>query len=270
MAGCASQPVVQATRQLLVVPEFYTVQSGESLSSIAAKFNLNYMDIARINNIEAIDKIYVNQSLRLKGSAQNVNNSVVKTQPIEQAVEIKRENATPIQIKPIITNSNPQQNINNTGSQVGLSQQKPNNTITKPVTPAPIVSTIQPQPSAQGQWVLPSRGPIIDTFDVSKDKKGTFFGGKQGDSIYAAKEGEVVYADDGLKEYGKLILIRHNQGYITAYAHNQQLIAKVGDRVRAGQEIAKMGSTGAEKVMLQFQIRLDGKPVDPQQVLPIK
>ena len=79
----------------------------------------------------------------------------------------------------------------------------------------------------------------------------------------------MVYADDGLKEYGQLVLVRHVNGYITAYAHNSKLVVKNGDKVTAGQKIAEMGSTGTNKTMLEFQVRLDGKPIDPVSILPI-
>lgn len=82
-------------------------------------------------------------------------------------------------------------------------------------------------------------------------------------------DGQVVYAADGLKEYGNLILLKHINGYITAYAHNSKMIVKSGDNVQAGQKIAEMGSTGASSTMLEFQVRLDGKPVNPETVLPL-
>lgn len=255
--GCASKPVVQQNRKMVVVPEFYTVQAGESLSSIAAKFGLNYMHIAQLNQIQAVDKIYVNQSLRLQPGKQNLTTSV-QTRPIESAAEIKRESVSV--------------------STVGLGAQVTPTPVTPiiPVKPTlPTVSTPTTAPViavtkqiTQG-WALPSKGKVIDRFDVAKDKKGLYFGGNVGDPVYAAKDGEVVYSDNGLKEYGQLVLIRHTEGYITAYAHNSQLIAKVGDRVQAGQKIAEMGNSGATQVMLQFQIRLDGKPIDPATILAI-
>ena len=259
--GCASKPTVQQTRKMVYVPEFYTVQAGESLSSIAAKFNLNYMDIAAINQIDSVDRIYVNQSLRLRKSERDVV-SKVQTKPIEQNVEIKRESvvvSAPLQVNKTI--------------------EKPANTIVTPPTnqgknQSSLTTSSNanlPVIQASGlKWVLPSQGPVIKHFDVAQNLKGIRFGGKLGDPIYAASAGEVVYADDGLKEYGKLILLRHNNGYITAYAHNNQLIAKAGDRVETGQKIATMGNTGTSSVMLEFQIRLDGKPIDPKTILPLK
>ncbi|MEC8886271.1 MAG: peptidoglycan DD-metalloendopeptidase family protein [Pseudomonadota bacterium] len=259
--GCASKPTInQQSSRVFYVPEFYTVKSGDSLSKIAQKYGLDYREIARINNIETMDIIYVNQSLRLRGNSKNTSR-LVQTRPIQEQGTIQREsvltqaqNATvPNQVNVV------QPNIPTTAPAVGLGN-----------TPAP---TINPNPvatSTQGlNWVMPSNGRVIDRYDLSQNKKGVRFAGNTGDPIYAAAAGEVVYADDGLKEYGQLVLVRHSNGYITAYAHNSKLVVKNGDKVTAGQKIAEMGSTGTDKTMLEFQIRLDGKPIDPVSILPI-
>ncbi len=109
---------------------------------------------------------------------------------------------------------------------------------------------------------------MIQGFNLANNVKGIRYGGNQGDPIYAAADGQVVYAADGLKEYGNLVLIKHIDGYISAYAHNSKMLVKSGDNVTAGQKIAEMGSTGASQVMLEFQIRLDGKPINPVNLLP--
>ena len=259
IVGCASKPTVQQQgSRVFYVPEFYTVKPGDSLSKIAAQHGLNYMDIARLNNIDAIDKIYVNQSLRLRDGGKS-SPRLVQTKPVEQAPAIQRQDvlqqAQTAQVPKQVTPVTPQ---------VGLG------TTTPAVATTP--ANVQPQnntASSQLRWVMPSNGRIIDRFNADQNKKGLRFGGNIGDPIYAATAGEVVYADDGLKEYGKLVLIRHTQGYITAYAHNNRLIVKVGDQVTAGQKIAEMGNTGATSTMLEFQIRLDGKPIDPLTILPM-
>ncbi|MFU8928082.1 LysM peptidoglycan-binding domain-containing M23 family metallopeptidase [Acinetobacter puyangensis] len=255
VVGCASKPTVNNSR-VFYVPEFYTVQPGDSLSKIAAKYGLNYMDVARLNNIDAIDKIYVNQSLRLRDNSKS-STRLVRGTPIEPVPEIKRQSiATQAQTATVPTQTVP---VQPTTPQVGLG-----------VATAPQInpsnSTVT---NSQIKWVVPSSGPIVARFDLNQNRKGLYFGGKIGDPIYAAANGEVVYADDGLTEYGKLILVRHSNGYITAYAHNSKLLVKVGDRVTSGQKIAEMGNSGATSTMLQFQIRLDGKPIDPITVLPI-
>lgn len=256
--GCASKPSVMENRQRLVAPEFYTVKAGESLSSIAAKYGLNYMDIAQLNNIQAIDKIYINQSLRLRARHGQPTSSV-RVNPIEQSTEIKRET---VKMDSSMMTNNTQVTPTTQGS-VGLAN-TPNtlpssNTI---VAPKPIMLDVS--------WMKPTQGNVLQHFDLAQNRKGIRFSGNVGDAIVAARAGEVLYADDGLPEYGKLILINHTGGYITAYAHNNALLVKVGDRVQAGQKIAEMGKTGTETVMLEFQIRLDGKPIDPRSALNIK
>ena len=259
--GCASKPTInQQSSRVFYVPEFYTVKSGDSLSKIAQKYGLDYREIARINNIETMDIIYVNQSLRLRGNSKN-SSRLVQTRPIQEQGTIKREsvltqaqNATvPEQVnvvKPTVPTTTPA---------VGLGN-----------TPAPTINRNPVATSTQGlNWVMPSNGRVIDRYDLSQNKKGIRFAGNTGDPIYAAAAGEVVYADDGLKEYGQLVLVRHSNGYITAYAHNSKLVVKNGDKVTAGQKVAEMGSTGTDKTMLEFQIRLDGKPIDPVSILPI-
>ncbi len=251
VAGCASKPTVQSSR-VFYVPEYYTVKSGDSLSKIAAKYGLNYMDVARLNNIDSIDKIYVNQRLRLRGSDKS-SSRLVRTTAIPQAGEIKQQSIT----AQAQTAAVPQQVQAVTPKTTGS------------VTTAPVglaTTTVPTLPSSQIRWVSPSSAPITAEFNPAQNRKGIIFSGKTGDPIYAAADGEVVYADDGLKEYGQLILLRHTDGYITAYAHNNKLLVSVGNKVKAGQKIAEMGSTGASKTMLEFQIRLNGQPINPTSV----
>jgi lipoprotein NlpD len=132
--------------------------------------------------------------------------------------------------------------------------------------PAQTTTTVQ---STRLRWVKPSTGPVIASYNLANNIKGLRFGGNQGDPIFAAADGQVVYAADGLKEYGNLVLVKHIDGYITAYAHNSKMLVKSGQNVTAGQKIAEMGSSGATSTMLEFQVRLDGKPINPANILPI-
>ena len=115
------------------------------------------------------------------------------------------------------------------------------------------------------QW--PARGNLISGFDESKNK-GLDIGGKVGDPVLAAADGRVVYAGAGLRGYGNLIIIKHDNTYLTAYAHNSKLLVKEGDNVRKGQKIAEMGDTDTDQVKLHFEIRRLGKPIDPATLLP--
>jgi lipoprotein NlpD len=116
-------------------------------------------------------------------------------------------------------------------------------------------------------WMWPANGPVANGFDDTRSK-GLAITGKAGDPVYAAADGRVVYAGSGLRGYGNLVILKHNNTYLTAYAHNQTLLVKEDQAVRRGQKIAEMGSTDADRVQLHFEIRKLGKPVDPAKLLP--
>jgi lipoprotein NlpD len=138
-----------------------------------------------------------------------------------------------------------------------------------PTASAPAAPATLPPPSAAEeaisfQW--PARGNLISGFDESKNK-GLDIGGKAGDPVSAAADGRVVYAGAGLRGYGNLIILKHNNTYLTAYAHNQTLLVKEDQTIKRGQKIAEMGNSDADQVKLHFEIRRQGKPVDPAKYL---
>ncbi|USP41469.1 peptidoglycan DD-metalloendopeptidase family protein [Acinetobacter sp. XS-4] len=242
MAGCASKPQINNSSRYAMAPNYYTVRSGDTLSGIAMRYGLDYISIAEMNDIPAPYRIYVNQSLRLKkGSSPRT----VSTQVMAQPEQIKRQT-------------------------IALPTTQPVTPVTQPSTTAPSTNTTVTSvaPNSSLRWIKPTNGPVIQGFNLANNVKGIRYGGNQGDPIYAAADGQVVYAADGLKEYGNLVLIKHIDGYISAYAHNSKMFVKSGDNITAGQKIAEMGSTGASQVMLEFQIRLDGKPINPINLLP--
>ncbi|WP_151808163.1 peptidoglycan DD-metalloendopeptidase family protein [Acinetobacter ursingii] len=248
ITGCASKPQISNSTRVMNSPDYYTVRSGDTLSGIAARYGLNYINIAQLNDIAPPYRIYVNQSLRLKGSAAK---RTTTTQPITQAAPIQRQT--------IALPTTP-----STTTQTAYRAVTP---AVAPVTTAPVITATPTSTSLR--WVKPSAGPVIQQFNPATNVKGLRYGGNLGDPIYAAANGQVVYAADGLKEYGNLVLIKHIDGYITAYAHNSKMLVKSGDNVTAGQKIAEMGSSGTNRVMLEFQIRLDGKPINPANIIPM-
>ena len=145
--------------------------------------------------------------------------------------------------------------------------------VASPATPAasaPAAPAALPAPSAAEEAVSfqwPARGNLISGFDESKNK-GLDIGGKPGDPVSAAADGRVVYAGAGLRGYGNLIILKHNNTYLTAYAHNQTLLVKEDQTIKRGQKIAEMGNSDADQVKLHFEIRRQGKPVDPAKYLP--
>ena len=241
LSGCASKPQINNATRYAVAPDFYTVRSGDTLSGIAGRYGLSYTSVAEMNDIASPYRIYVGQSIRLKNSGAR---RATSTQAMAQTAPIQRQTV------PLPQNTVPV--APSVSSQV------------KTVPATPIISA----QSSSLRWVKPSNGPVIGTFNLASNIKGTRYGGKIGDPIVAAADGQVVYAADGLKEYGNLILLKHINGYITAYAHNSKMNVKSGDNVKAGQQISEMGSSGTAQTMLEFQVRLDGKPINPMTVLP--
>ncbi|AMW79278.1 peptidoglycan-binding protein [Acinetobacter sp. TGL-Y2] len=248
MVGCASKPQVNNPTRYATAPDFYTVRSGDTLSKIANRYGLSYISVAEMNDIAPPYRIYVNQSIRLKQSANRNNNrstprplATTDTQIQRQAIQLPANNQTTY--TPPVT--------------------KAPTTVQTPVNVAP--TTIK---ATSLRWVKPSNGPVLENFNAASNVKGLRYGGNVGDPIFAAADGQVVYAADGLKEYGNLVLIKHIDGYITAYAHNNKMLVKSGQNVTAGQKVAEMGSSGATKTMLEFQVRLDGKPINPANILP--
>ncbi|WP_150738702.1 peptidoglycan DD-metalloendopeptidase family protein [Pandoraea anapnoica] len=225
----ATAPVIDNTP---VPPGFYRVKPGDRLYRIALENGQNYRDIARWNNIQNPDQIEVGQVLRVKPPAGDTGTPL----------------PPPVASTPPTNGSSP-----------------------AAVVPPPATSSSATAPSAVSSGALqlswPAAGNIIGHFDDSKNK-GVNIGGKVGDAVFAAGAGKVVYSGAGLRGYGNLVIIKHDGTFLTAYAHNSKLLVKEGDSVTRGQKIAEMGNSDADRVMLHFEVRKDGKPVDPEKYLP--
>jgi lipoprotein NlpD len=242
VTGCATKPYINNSARYAAAPDFYTVRSGDTLSGIAARYGLSYISVAEMNDIPEPYRIYVGQSIRLKNTKRSTTTQVVDT-------------SAPIQRKTVVAPTpTPAQTTVKTTTSV----------TPKVTTPAPVTTV----PSSGLRWVKPSNGAVLQQYNLASNIKGIRYAGNVGDPVFAAADGQVVYAADGLKEYGNLVLVKHINGYITAYAHNSKLNVKSGQNVTAGQKIAEMGSSGTTRTMLEFQVRLDGKPVNPASVLP--
>ncbi|MGQ0657632.1 MAG: peptidoglycan DD-metalloendopeptidase family protein [Chromatiales bacterium] len=220
----------------------YRIVAGDTLFSIAWRFGLDYRLLAHWNNIGPPYTIHPGQRLHLKPPA---------TLPSSAPLASNRA-STPPPPAPAIAARREMDSI--------------------PATrPAPQVSTPPPRqlPAASSKilWQWPARGKIVSASSVL-GQRGINILGARGQPIMAAAPGEVVYSGSGLVGYGKLIIIKHNETFLSAYAHNDRLLVGEGARVIGGQQIAEMGSTGTRQVMLHFEIRRDGKPVPPIQYLP--
>jgi lipoprotein NlpD len=144
--------------------------------------------------------------------------------------------------------------------------------------PLPVVTPTKPKPGGMAkdegedealEWGMPTSGKVIAEFSENANRKGVDIVGSRGQSIVASAAGKVVYSGSGLRGYGKLIIIKHNKTFLSAYAHNDQILVKEGQNVSKGQKIAEMGSSDADQVGLHFEIRKFGKPVDPAKYLPL-
>jgi lipoprotein NlpD len=134
--------------------------------------------------------------------------------------------------------------------------------------PAAKAAAAPPAVDSGIDWVWPATGKVITGFSDTANLKGIDIAGKAGQPVLASAAGKVVYAGTGLRGYGKLVIVKHNADYLSAYAHNREILVKEGQQVTKGQKIAEMGNTDSDQVKLHFEIRQRGKPVDPLRFLP--
>ncbi|WP_027995699.1 peptidoglycan DD-metalloendopeptidase family protein [Simplicispira psychrophila] len=222
-------------------PGYYTVKPGDTLIRIGLETGQSWKDVARWNNLENANLIEIGQVLR-----------VMAPTPI---VAVAAPDARGVVTRPVTT------------------------TVVAPAAPSaakavvvPVIASPAPAASSGEDdmaFIWPSSGTLLAGFDEARNK-GYDIAGKAGDPVLAAADGRVVYAGAGLRGYGNLIILKHNNTFLTAYAHNQSLLVKEDQAVRRGQKIAEMGSTDADRVKLHFEIRRQGKPVDPVRYLPLR
>jgi lipoprotein NlpD len=270
-------------------PQVYIVQKGDTLYAIAFNFGLDYHEIADLNNIQNPDVIKAGQELRLFAANDVIS---VKPAPIEtQALPVSKplsENNPLAEAKPsgIPSISQPmavklpysadaaaqiakmQGEIPQPFPVIAAKAETLPGSETKPVTP-PVAVSVPDMGDDEIEWGMPTSGKIIADFSESESRKGIDVAGKIGQPILASAAGKVVYSGSGLRGYGKLIIIKHNQIYLSAYAHNDRLLVKEGQTVTKGQKIAEMGNSDADQVELHFEIRKLGKPMDPAKYLPM-
>jgi lipoprotein NlpD len=237
-------------------PGFYTVKPGDTLIRIGLETGQSNKDITRWNALENPNKIEVGQVLRVVPPTGD--SAVAVSKPVSSG----SVTTTPI----VGTSPAPAKAASAAASAVAsASVAAP---AVAPVKAAPVPAPVV-GPDDELGWIWPGKGGVIAEFDEVKNK-GVDISGNAGDSVVAAADGKVVYAGAGLRGYGNLIILKHNNTYLTAYAHNQSLMVKEDQTVRKGQKIAEMGSSDADRVKLHFEVRRQGKPVDPLKYLPAK
>jgi len=223
-------------------PGYYTVKPGDTLIRIALDNGQSWRDIQRWNSLDNPNLIEVGQVLRV--ATPGVDPSAVSVKPIASAKVESRA----LDAKPAASAAS--------SAPAGV-----------PAS-APASSGVR-NDDDDINWAWPSAGTVTEGFDDVKHK-GLSFGGKAGDPVLAAADGRVMYAGSGLRGYGNMIIIKHSANFLTAYAHNQALLVKEDQVVHKGQKIAEMGSSDADQVKLHFEIRKQGKPVDPAKILPAR
>lgn len=280
LGGCASRtpaPVIERGSAPVKGPasvttpakpgEFHTVKRGETLYSIALEHGQSYRDVAAWNNIDNPNVIRIGQQLRV---APPEGVAVVKPVAGPAAVEIRPLVAS----SPIPTSSDTLKREPKGGKQpyteqVMAATQKAEVAHTQPPAAQTRTESRPAEPAAGGElnWTWPSSGKVIAAY-VEGGNKGVDIEGRVGEPVLAAEAGKVTYAGSGIRGYGNLLIIQHASGLSSVYAHNSKLLAKEGQQVARGQKIAELGSSDADQAKLHFEIRRQGKPLDPLKLLP--
>ncbi|HET20078.1 MAG TPA: LysM peptidoglycan-binding domain-containing protein [Chromatiales bacterium] len=212
------------------VPEngMHVVRPGETLYSIARAYDLDWRQVATRNGIRSPYTIQVGQRLRLTGAPSKAARTAAASPP------------------PSVVQTAPRKVVPKAAR------------MASPAHPPRVIA-----------WAWPTRGRVVSRFlDGHATRKGIDIAGTVGQPVRAAAAGEVVYSGSGLSGYGKLVIVKHDARFLTAYAYNKDLLVREGEPVQSGQVIARMGMAEADKPMLHFEIRLDGNPVDPLRFLP--
>ncbi|RRJ85491.1 LysM peptidoglycan-binding domain-containing protein [Aestuariirhabdus litorea] len=246
LTGCASNapyaPVSDRTRPPTVTWGYHLVRPGETLYSIAWRYGRDFQELANANKIRPPYTIYPNQKLSLYTPAAKAPAPTAEPRP--KSSTSKRSTASRIK------SPSPSSQVSG---------------------PAVVSKSGVQKTSGPIAWQWPSRGKVIQYYSTTGQvNKGIDISGKLGEPVNSAASGQVVYAGNGLLGYGRLVIVKHNSTYLSAYAHNSKMLVKEGDSVKAGQKIAEIGSSGTNREKLHFEIRKNGKPVNPLQYLPKK
>ncbi len=246
-------------------PRVHVVEKGDTLFSIAFNYGFDYHELAELNGIQDPNMIQIGQQISLFPGASAARSPVA---------------SQPVPLRPLIKD---QPKVSKYAySEAAVAQAEGRTQQAAQARPAPVIARVEskpaPEPASKAadngeedalEWSMPTQGKLIGTFSESANRKGIDIAGKRGQPILASAPGKVVYSGSGLRGYGKLLIIKHNNTYLSAYAHNEQLLVKEGQTVTRGQKIAEMGDSDSDQVKLHFEVRRFGKPVDPADYLAL-
>lgn len=254
----------------------YTVQRGDTLYGIAGSFGTDAAELARWNGLAATSALTPGQTLRVTpppatatvSPVAPVGSAEVRALPLPGA-----EPAAPAPLPPsglpsatAPSTTLPSTTTPSTPAAAPSSVLPPSATTPAPPAPVPPVAAIAP---GSMQWLWPAPGKVIENFDEVRNK-GIDIAGTEGEPVLATADGDVVYVGNALRGYGNLVIVKHNEEFISAYAHNRVVLVKQGEAVKRGQKIAEFGRSDADRVKLHFEIRRHGKPTDPLKFLPAR
>lgn len=244
--------------------QYYVIQKGDTLYSIAFENGLDYREVAEQNNIENPAAIQIGQKIKLLPLEDGTN----------ERSRIESHSLVPNTYTSVIKKDQPKiiklPYSEQAVAQIEKMQQEPNQAATSTAIQIPLVKA-SPKENTETddvlEWSIPTKGKVIGVYSESANRKGVDIAGIKGQAVLASAAGKVVYSGSGLRGYGKLVIIKHNKTFLSAYAHNEKILVKEGQSVTKGQQIAEMGDTDSDQVKLHFEIRQFGKPVDPAKFL---
>ena len=287
LAACASthnqapvvdRPIISSPAYTPVADAhgYYTVRKGDTLYRIALDFGQSYQELVQWNHLADPNDIKVGQVLRVTppagaGGQYAAAQNGAQTSAVAAPSSVVETRTLPAPPSPVVPNKTSPRGEKRPYSDATLAEmEKPDN---GSASPSPAGGASAPSPAAEAvggeqavSWTWPAQGKVVARF--SESRKGIDIAGKSGDPVLAAAAGKVMYAGNGIRGYGNLVIVKHNSSLLSAYAHNKTILVKEGQSVTRGQKIAEMGDSDADSVMLHFEIRQQGKPVDPMKFLP--
>ncbi|MCB1917618.1 MAG: peptidoglycan DD-metalloendopeptidase family protein [Rhodocyclaceae bacterium] len=259
-------------------PGHYIVQPGDTLHKIAQQHGVTLAELTEWNAFEDPDRLEVGREIRIAPPDGVVVRPIspdapVVVTPIDGPAQEPSPAPPEVKSGPI-GGVQPYSDEAWAAARSGAPASAPSASPEPTTAPAEVTAPAAPPTESRRvdgiSWSWPNGGTLVGQFSQSSARKGLDIAGSTGDPVYAAASGKIVYAGTGLRGYGKLVIIKHDSNYLSAYAHNDQLMVKEGQSVSKGQQIATLGSTDSDKPKLHFEIRRQGKPVDPSRYLPAR